>query len=106
MSDSAKLWLIEDYMLKGSDVDAIVAQWPLTVEVTPTQAMVEVVQSRMGGHVRQRNGIKGVHLINADRELYFKWDIHDYFEEHAFQTRRDMRHKRARDAAKPKLRND
>lgn len=54
MSDPAQLWLIEDYMLEGSEVAAIIAQWPLTVEVTPTQAMVEAVQSRMGSHVRQR----------------------------------------------------
>ena len=100
MSDPAKLWLIEDYLLKGSAVGAIVAQWPQVVEVTPTQAMVETVQSRMGSHVRQRNGIQGVQIINADREVYFKWDIHDYFEDHAFQTRRENRQKRARDAAK------
>ena len=99
MSDPAKLWLIEDYLLNGSDVGAVIAQWPLTVEVTPTQAMVEAVLSRMGSHVRQRNGIKGVHLINADREVYFKWDIHDYFEDHAFQTRRANRRKRARDVS-------
>jgi hypothetical protein len=100
MSESATLWLIEDYLLKGSEVGAIVAQWPQSMEVTPTQAMVEAVQSRMGGHVRQRNGIRGVQLINADREVYFKWDIHDYFEDHAFQTRRENRQKRERGAAK------
>lgn len=100
MTESAKLWLIEDYLLTGSEVGAVAAQWPQSTGVTPTQAMVEAVQSRMGGHVRQRNGIQGVQLISADRDVYFKWDIHDYFEEHAFQTRRENRQKRARETAK------
>ena len=96
---------ISGYLIKGSEIGAIVAQWPQSMEVTPTQAMVEAVQNRMGGHVRQRNGVQGVQLISADREVYFKWDIHDYFEEHAFQTRRENRRKRASAAAKANLRN-
>jgi hypothetical protein len=98
MSEPAKLWLIEDYLLKGSEVGAIVGQWPQSMEVAPTQAMVEAVQSRMAGHVRQRNGVQGVQLINADREIYFKWDMNDYFDDHAFQTRRKSLQQRARAA--------